>query len=305
MQVLVLGGNGFIGSHVVDTLLNDGQTVRVLDRLPEKFRLPKKNVDYRIGSFNDSFLLAESLEDIEVIYHLISTTVPSTSNMDPINDIQSNLIGTLQLLKMMTKKKVRHIVYLSSGGTVYGNPHTFPISEEHRLQPICSYGIVKNAIENYLLMYEQLYELQPIILRASNAYGPRQGHIGVQGVISTFMNKIINNKHLTVWGDGSVIRDYIYAKDLALLCRIAGSSNKTGIFNAGSGKGYSINQVINIISHITGMKPNIKYNHKRDFDIQEVVLDMKRTRKAFSWKAETSLDDGIAHYWNWLKDSIG
>lgn len=182
MKALVLGGCGFIGSHLVDRLLASGHKVRVLDRAPELYRAPIANVDYRFGDFADAPLLAEALEGIEVVYHLISTTVPPTSNLDPVADVEGNLINTLRLLQLMVQKNIPKIVFLSSGGTVYGIPETVPIPESHPLRPICSYGVVKVAIENYFQMFHQLHGLVYVVLRASNPYGERQGHAGVQGV---------------------------------------------------------------------------------------------------------------------------
>lgn len=238
MTALVLGGNGFIGSHVVDCLLAAGHEVRVFDRIPERFRAPMHNVDYRQGDFDDLPTLAEALEGVEVLFHLISTTVPSTSNLDPVHDIETNLVNSVKLFQLAVQKKVSRIVYLSSGGTVYGIPQTIPIPETHLLRPICSYGVVKVAVEHYLAMFQQLHGLEYVVLRPSNPYGERQGHFGVQGVVGTFLGKVKRNESVEVWGDGSIIRDYIYINDLARLCVLAGnSSGISGAFNAGSGLG--------------------------------------------------------------------
>lgn len=156
MRVLVIGCNGFIGSHLVDISFRSGHKVRVFDRSPEKFRSALPNVDYRLFDFNDTSAIAESLEGVDVVIHLLSTTVPSTSNLDLVADIQNNLIGTVRLLQMMLKKDVKRIVYLSSGGTVYGVPQIVPIPETHPLNPaFCSYGVVKVAIEKYLFMFQR------------------------------------------------------------------------------------------------------------------------------------------------------
>jgi len=221
MKVLVLGGNGFIGSHVVDQLLAAGHKVRVFDRSAERYRDPIKQVEYRLGRFDDTFQVAEALQGMDAVCHLISTTVPGTSNLDPVADVKNNLINTLNLLEQMRKKGLRRILYLSSGGTVYGNPESSPISENHPLKPISSYGIVKVAIEKYLFMYQQLYGLQPVILRPSNPYGPRQGHAGVQGLIGTLLARAFSGETLEIWGDGSIVRDYMHVSDLARLCVVA------------------------------------------------------------------------------------
>lgn len=304
MKALVLGGCGFIGSHLVDSLLAAGHKVRVYDRSPELFRAPLPNVDYRFGDFSDSASLAEALEGVEVIYHLISTTVPSTSNLDPVADVQGNLINTLRLLQLMVQKNINKIVYLSSGGTVYGIPDVVPIPETHPLRPICSYGVVKVAIENYLLMFHQLYGLEYVVLRASNPYGERQGHVGVQGVIGTFMRKILKDEPIEIWGDGSVVRDFIYVGDLAELCELAGRSQVCGVFNAGGGIGYSINEIINILVNVTGQTILPVYRAGRGFDVPKVVLDISRVSLDLKWAPRVALQEGISRSLEWLGNRI-
>ena len=302
MRALVIGGSGFIGSHLVDKLLSRGQRVRVFDRATERFRATPKGVEFRQGDFGDTALMAEALADVEVVYHLLSTTVPSTSNLDPIGDITGNLVTTVRLLELMRRAEVRRIVYLSSGGTVYGIPQTDPIAENHPQRPISSYGIVKSAIEQYLMMEQQLYGLQPVILRASNPYGPRQGHDGVQGVIGTFLWRIANDEQIQVWGDGSVVRDFIHVRDLAELCAICGDSDFNGIFNAGSGLGTSISQILDAVAEASHRIPRVTYTRRRSFDVPRVVLDTSAITERTGWQANTSLSEGIADTWRWILD---
>jgi UDP-glucose 4-epimerase len=299
MNMLVLGGNGFIGSHLVDLLLQNNHFVRVVDKFPERFRQPLDGVDYRIIRFDDKAELVESLANIDIVYHCISTTLPGTSSLDPIFDIQSNLINSVSLLNMMAKAEMKRIVFLSSGGTVYGNPAEIPTRETHPLRPISSYGIVKVAIENYLSMYEMLYKIKPVILRASNPYGPRQGHFQTQGVISTFLRSIKSNKELVVWGTGDIVRDYIYIDDLVKLCYQASISDTSGIFNVGSGRGASINEIIEIISKTTKIVPIKKYYPKRVFDVDKIILDISKTAETFHWNPTISLEEGIRCMWDY------
>jgi len=307
MNALVLGGNGFIGSHLVDSLIEAGHKVRVFDRFQERYRQPLADVDYVTGQLSDAISLAEALVDIDVVYHLVSTTVPSTSNMDPATDVRDNLLSTLVLLDQMLKVGVKRIVYLSSGGTVYGNPRSLPIAEDHPLNPICSYGIVKVAIENYLFMYQQLHGLKPIVLRPSNPFGPRQGHVGVQGLIATFLGKVKHGEPLHVWGDGSIVRDYFFVTDLAQLSVVAGESDVCGVFNVGYGSGTSVNQIIEAITEVTGIMPQVCYGPARSFDVHEVVLDIAKCRNTFNWEPKTALLEGIRAHWQWfgtIKDGI-
>ncbi len=294
MKALVLGGNGFIGSHLVDQLVSHGHSVRVFDRGPERFRSPIKTVEYFTGEFNDSGLLAEALNGVDVVYHLISTTVPSTSNMDPINDINGNLINTVKLLDLMRLNDIPKIVYLSSGGTVYGVPDHSPIPETHPLNPISSYGIVKVAVEKYLYMFHELHGIQYVVLRASNPYGERQGHAGLQGVIGTYIRNLTVGASIEVWGNGRIVRDFIHVADLANLCYLAGGSEVCGVYNAGFGKGASILEVIDTISRCSGVEIQPVFKDGRSFDVPHVVLDIAKARDELHWEPQVSLEVGIS-----------
>lgn len=300
MRALVIGGNGFIGSHLVDALLASGQKVRVFDRGVELYRPPLVGVDYRLGDFGDTPALAEALEGIDVVYHLVSTTVPSTSNLDPVADINGNLINTVRLLQLMVQKGVSRIVYLSSGGTVYGIPEVSPIPESHPLKPICSYGVVKVAVENYLFMYQSLHGIKPAVLRASNPYGERQGHSGVQGVIGTFLQKIKSGDPIEVWGDGSIVRDFIHVSDLASLCVKVGASDYCGVLNAGSGIGHTIRDILTIAATSANQVIEPIYKSRRSYDVPSVILDITKVKNILNWQPNVSLSAGVTSTWQWI-----
>lgn len=302
MHVLVVGGCGFLGSHIVDVLLERGCSVRVLDRRPEAFRPPLPSVEYVMGDFSDSVLLSEALMGMDAVVHLVSTTVPSTSNLDPVSDIKGNLIATVRMLEVMRAVGVSNIVYLSSGGTVYGIPRTDPIAEDHPLQPVSSYGIVKTAIEKYLHMERHLHGLRYCTLRASNPYGPRQGHGGVQGVIGTYLWRVARGEPIEVWGDGSVVRDFIYVRDMAELCVTALNSDTSGVFNAGYGEGASILDIIAMIERTVGRPLTPTFKPGRNFDVPRAVLDIKRVRQELDWAPKVTLEEGIQRSWNWVLD---
>lgn len=305
---MVIGGCGFIGSHVVDRLLAHGIAARVYDRRPEMFRDPVAGVEYVHGDLADTAQIYEAMSGVGAIIHLASTTVPATSNLDPVADITGNLVATVRLLEMMRAARLRRIVYLSSGGTVYGIPQTDPVAETHPLQPISSYGIVKVAVENYLYMEQWLHGLQPVVLRASNPYGPRQGHTGIQGIIGTHLWRIARGEPVEVWGDGSVVRDFIHVRDLAELCVRAVLSEATGCFNAGSGEGTSVRQIVECIDRTVqadgGAPVRPTYTPGRNFDVPRVVLDITRARQSLDWTPQTGLDAGIAESWAWVKSRL-
>jgi UDP-glucose 4-epimerase len=301
MKVLVIGGCGFIGSHVVDRLLQHDHAVRVFDRQAERFRPPLAGVDYRYGDFADSMAVAESLTGMDAVFHLASTTVPGTANLDSKIDVQENLIGTIKLLESMKSLGPSRILFLSSGGTVYGVPDLIPTPETHALRPINSYGIIKAAIEHYLDMYRRTGSLSPVIIRASNPYGPRQAHYGVQGVISSFLRRILMGEPIEIWGDGTVVRDYLEVSDLADLCVRAGTSHREGPYNAGSGHGRSINEIVEAVRDVTSVEFKIVYKPARLIDIPRSVLDNSHAKTDFGWKCSTELATGLQNTWNWLR----
>lgn len=301
MKVLVLGGNGFIGLNLVDQLILDGHSVRVFGRTPSELRDPILGVEYQYGSFSDINSVSKALSEIDVVFHLISSSIPSSSNISPADDIRDNLVSTINLLECMKNMGIRRILFISSGGTIYGDSSEELIDEDHPLNPNCSYGIVKLAIEKYLMMYKKLYKFEPLILRASNPYGPWQGKIGIQGLISTVLSKAISQEVVEVWGNGEIIRDYLFVSDLILACLRVLETNTSGIFNIGSGIGHTVNQIIKIIEEVTCSNLDVVYTNERDMDIKKVILDNSKAKNELAWSPSTSINDGIAAHYQWLK----
>ncbi|MFT4221617.1 NAD-dependent epimerase/dehydratase family protein [Dysgonomonas sp.] len=300
MNILVIGGNGFIGSHLVDYLLVCGHKVRVFDVSYERYREPLSDVEYRISNLENTPDLYEAMLGIETIFYLASASVPSTSNVDIISDINKNLMPLLNVLNLSVKMGIMRFVYFSSGGAVYGVPLTEKISEEHPLHPISSYGIVKATVENYLLLYQRLYGIVPLILRPSNPFGPRQGHFMAQGVISTFLRKIKDNESISVFGDGTSKKDYIYIKDLVKLCCDLTFTGECGIYNIGSGIGTSINEIICYIKNVTNIDMEVNYLDKQIYDVEHFVLDISKIMSFCSICEFTSMEIGIKDTWNWI-----
>jgi UDP-glucose 4-epimerase len=190
---------------------------------------------------------------------------------------------------------------MSSGGTIYGAPSYVPVDESHPNNPICSYGIGKLAIEKYLFLYHSLYGLNYISLRAANPYGPGQNPLSDQGIIANFIHKIHIQKPLDVWGDGSTIRDYFHVRDLANLTKVALFSEEIGIFNAGSGIGTSINELIEILNPIVNRPFDVVYKRQRGLDVPVIVLDCSAAKNKFGWQATTSLQSGINEFLGWYR----
>ena len=302
MKILVLGGGGFIGYHLVEDLMVAGHQVKVLGRSDLPTRPLPVGVEYVSGDLADSKLIRELLADVNAVAHLVSGTVPSTGDKDPGRDVELNLLGTLSLLEDMAASHVTRILYLSSGGTVYGKPQEVPIPEGQIQDPICSYGVVKVAIESYLKLYEIKSGLKPVVIRASNPYGLYQGNLGVQGIIGTYLNLALKHQPIEIWGDGSAIRDYIHVKDLSSLCVTALLSDKVGVYNGGSGTGTSVLHIAEIVQEITGSPIPIVYKPHRSLDVPVSVLDIERAKMDFDWEPKIGLRQGIAGVWSWLKE---
>ena len=302
MNCLVLGGNGFIGSHLVDNLLAEGHRVRVFDKYEEHYRKPLTAVDYCYGDFGNRGLLAEALMNIDVVFHLISTTLPKTSNDDPAFDVQSNVIETLFLLEQCVTRQIKKIIFLSSGGTIYGKPSILPIPEHSPADPECSYGITKLTIEKYLALFNRLYGLEYTILRPSNVYGSRQNPEGIQGAVSVFLGKVARGVPIQIWGDGNVVRDYVYIDDLVdAVSKAANIKTQDRIFNIGSGKGVSLKEIIEVINQVTKNDVPVEYQEKRTFDVPEIYLDVTRAHQQLNWSATMPLEDGIKKTWDFIQ----
>ena len=303
MRVLIIGGNGFIGSHLTDFLVAKGQTVRVYSHSRSIYtKEDDKKVEYIYGEFTDTKLLDSSLQDIEVVYQLISTTVPSTSNKSPVEDVASNLISTIKLLESCVNYSVKKIIFPSSGGTIYGIPQNLSISENTPTNPICSYGITKLAVEKYLHLFNYLYGLDYSILRISNPYGPRQNPMGNVGAITIFLNHILNKRAIQVCGDGEIVRDYIYISDVVQALYYAQTYNPNQkLFNIGSGQGISLNQLISKIRQTLNKEFEVEYINGRKVDIPVNILDINTAKNFLQWQPTIDLEVGIQKTWLWLQ----
>jgi len=303
--VLVLGGKGFIGSHLVEALLKNGHSVRLFDRpsptsVPGIFG-PQSGLETVEGDFASEIDVAPALKDCEICFHLISTTLPKSSNVDPVFDIETNLSGTVRFLNQAVRNGVKKVVFVSSGGTVYGRTLQLPIDENHPTNPISSYGITKLAIEKYLGLYLELHGLEYSVLRLSNPYGERQRTDASQGVIAVFLAKALRGDALEIWGDGSVVRDYIHIADVTRALLAAASCHaEDRVLNIGSGQGTSLNEIIDVIGRVTGKEVARTYLKARSFDVPASVLCIDRAAKALGWHPEVPLVEGIKRTADWI-----
>ncbi|MFC5078843.1 dTDP-4-dehydro-6-deoxyglucose reductase [Vibrio thalassae] len=295
-NVLIVGGGGFIGRHLVMYLFQIGDyKLKVLDiRKPDW--LPR-DVEFIEGSFLDQSnpAVKSSFLEVDVVYHLASTTIPQTSNSDIVFDIESNLIGSLALLNYAVEAGVSKFIFTSSGGTIYG-PSNDPIVDEfHETNPNCSYGIVKLAIEKYLSLYSNLHGLSTYSLRISNPYGKYQSIEKMQGAIPIFCHRIMNDKSIEIWGDGSIERDFIYTSDLvSAMEKVMHLQSRNEVINIGSMASVSLNEIIKTIEKVSGKKAIVKYLPSRKVDIPRVCLSNDYAKKTLGWSPTVSLIQGLS-----------
>lgn len=307
-RVLVLGAAGFLGRHLVESLLAAGCTVVAFSRRLPGLLSAEAIVHPRLvfveGDFSCQTTLLRALEGCHACVHLVSTSLPQSSNADPIGDVQTNLIASLQLLDCLEQAQVRRLVFASSGGTVYGLPQQLPIPEDHPTQPICAYGITKLAIEQHLLLRERLGDLQPRILRLSNPYGEHQRPQATQGAVAVFLSRALADEQITLWGDGSVMRDYLHVSDaVAALMQALIHSGEQRIFNIGSGRGVTLRELLSTIAEVVGRQPNVLYLPARTCDVPRNVLCIERARLDLPWHPQLSLPQGVERFAAWMRSS--
>lgn len=301
-KALVLGGNGFIGYHLVRALMNGGWQVTVYDRATTS-RFADWNIrpNYVQGELGNRELVRGCLAQADIVFHLAYSTIPKTSNDDPAHDVQSNVITTINVLAECVRAKVCRVVFLSSGGTVYGIPKHLPVPENHPTEPICSYGITKLMIERYLCLFRHLHDLSYSILRPSNPYGEEQNVLGEQGAIGVFLGRIATGRPIEIWGDGSVIRDFLYVGDVARACVMAAETAVPDLLiNVGSGRGLSLNDLLKTIHDTIGVEFDLNCQDGRPFDVPGLVLDISRARRVLDWEPLVSLSSGIERTWDWI-----
>lgn len=307
-RCLVLGGCGFIGSHLVDRLVHRGYEVRIFDKSKVDTRNIKQHlngIELVMGDFANKDDLRQGLKKIDYVFHFIGTTLPQSSTENPIYDIESNVVSTINMLEIAKSNAVKKIIFASSGGTIYGVPQQIPISEDHPTNPICSYGISKLIIEKYLYLYYKLYGLDYVILRISNAYGERQDPRSAQGAIAVFLGNIIKGQPIQIWGDGSVVRDYIHVHDIADACvnAIETRENKHHVFNIGSGKGLSLNQIIAYLKEEVKDRFDVDYQEGRKIDVPVNILDIRLARNILGWEPAIPFEKGLRSTLEYLQES--
>jgi len=308
MKCVIFGGGGFIGSAIADRLLRDGHHLRIFERPrvePYRKFTEGEQVEWVTGDLQSAHDVGVAVEGTDIVLHLVSTTLPKSSNDDPIYDVQSNLVATLQMLDVMVAKNVRRMIFISSGGTVYGPPEKLPVDEDHPTRPQISYGIVKLAIEKYLLMYQRLHGIRTTILRVANPFGERQRVETAQGAVGVFLYRALSGQPIQIWGDGETVRDYIYISDVA--DAFAAAVNYAGtesVFNVSSGEGMSLNNLVANIEQVLGNPVEYEYLPARLIDVPVSVLSNRLAMQEMSWSPKVSFSDGLAKTAEWMAHAI-
>lgn len=303
MSVLVTGGAGFIASNIVDSLVESEDKVVIIDNLSrgKKKYINKKAKFYEMNILSDEIEKVFKKENINKVIHQAAQIDVQKSFEDTVFDAENNILGTLNLLNYCVKYDVNKIVYASSAA-VYGEPDYLPIDEKHPIKAMSPYGISKHTPEHYLKLYNEVYDLDYTVLRYSNAYGPRQDPKGEGGVISIFVDRMINGKKPIIFGDGEQTRDFIYVGDLVEANIVALEKADNELVNISCNTRASINELIRIINNILESNLSPIYKKEKAGDIRHSELDNTKAKNILAWKPEYSLKEGLIktvnHYLN-------
>jgi UDP-glucose 4-epimerase len=307
--IVILGGLGFIGSHLVRAFVRMGFPVRIFDKLYTSHELIKdieSSVEVIEGDVQRPQDVLDALSGGEICFHLIHTTVPGSSMEDPGFDAQSNIVSSARWMSRLNHTSLKRIFFVSSGGTVYGIPQTNPISEDHPTNPICSYGISKLCIEKYALLYGRLCGIETRILRPSNTYGEGQKLNISQGLVGVFANRALRGEPIEVWGDGTVQRDYLHVDDLiSAMLHLTAYRGSHQIFNIATGEGHPILEILELLAEILGRRPQIHFLPPRGFDVPVNILSPSRLIEETGWRPCVGLREGMERYVQWLKNNQG
>lgn len=304
LKCVVLGANGFIGSHVAEELVARGHDVRAFVRPEADLRNLDgfvNQVELMRGNFFAAADIRAAVAGMDCVVHLVSTTLPKSSNESMAFDVETNVMGHIGMLDAARAAGVGKIVFASSGGTVYGLPQALPLKESHPTTPICSHGIGKRTAEMYLDLYRHLYGLDYVALRFANPYGLRQNPRSGQGVVTAFLWQCLKGEPISIWGDGHVARDFFYVDDLVRAVMTAvEEKTPSHIYNVGSGKPCTLLQLLDVIGRVTERVPDVRFLPGRNFDVPVNYLDIELARKELGWLPTISIEQGIRDTWERL-----
>jgi UDP-glucose 4-epimerase len=306
MNILVTGGAGFIGSHITSAYIDAGHKVVVVDNLSsgERRFINPKATFFELDILDPEIETVLINEQIEVINHHAAQISVSESVSNPVFDANTNIVGTLKLLKYAESLNIKKFIFASTGGAMYGEQETFPASEDHPCQPLSPYGISKLSAEKYLNYFNQEYGLNTTILRYSNVYGPHQNPHGEAGVVAIFCQLLVKDDEPTITGDGKQTRDFISVRDVVQANCIALDPACTGTFNVGTGIETNVNHLTKDLIHVAGKRVSIKYGPARTGEQRRSVIDHKKIKNRFGWKPKVPLKKGLFETYQFFQKSI-
>lgn len=306
MKILVTGGAGFIGSHLVDRLVKLKYRVVVIDDLSsgKKENINSKAKFYKIDICQKKVSEIFRKEKIGIVFHLAAQKNLRKSVDDPVYDAQINILGSLNLLENCVKYKVKKFIFASTGGAIYGEAIKIPTPETYSAQPTSPYGITKLSIDYYLYFYHLVHGLKYISLRLANVYGTRQDPEGEAGVVAIFIDRILKNRQPVINGDGKQTRDYVYVDDVVKASILALKKNRVGYYNIGTEKETSVNQLFKKIVRISDQKIKEVHGPAKLGEQQRSCLDCQKAKKELSWQPKIDLNQGLRLTYQWFKEKI-
>ena len=301
--ILLIGGSGFLGLALAGALTRAGREVHALSRNTQPGKAG--GIIFHRGSQDDADIVLPLLETCGTVVHLASTTTPGSSARRPVLDAEENLLPAARLIEIMSDRPPERLLFMSSGGAVYGNPEQLPVVESVTPQALSYYAAGKIALESLFNSFSIVNDVSLAVVRPSNIYGPGQPLRGGFGLIRTLLDKAKRNAPLEMWGDGNAIRDYLYIDDTAEACMsLVETRQATGVFNLGSGLGASIADLIDLVGEVSGRELEVIKRPARSTDVRAIILDNSRIQRATTWRPRVDLQEGVKRTWKWVQEIL-
>lgn len=295
--ILLIGGNGFIGQALARRLASRGHNVTILSRRPPREKVT--GVEWKQGDLAEMEGLRTLLRDHDIVVYLATTSTPGSNVHQPADEARGNLLPLLRLLEAMPSPPSPSLVYLSSGGAIYGNPAYLPVDEKHPLAPLSNHAAGKAAAEQFLGVFARQGHTVTI-LRPSNIFGPGQPIQTGFGVVRTLLEHLKRDTPMTIWGDGETSRDYLYLDDFLGACEAALDAPVSSTFNLGRGTALSLNKLCDLAQRVTGRKLHVHYEPERGVDVRTIALDSTKFSDHYGWLPHTTIEEGLRLTWEWL-----
>jgi UDP-glucose 4-epimerase len=310
MKALITGGAGFIGSNLAERLIKEDFQVSIIDNLSSGFlkNVPDKAKFYLADITNKEIInKIFEIEKPDYVFHLAAQIDVRASVREPVFDAYVNIIGGINILEECVRYRIKKIIYINTGGALYGNvaQTDIPVKEDYKINPDCHYGVSKLTFENYLKLYNKLYDLNYVSLRLPNVYGEKQNPYGEAGVVAIFIGKILSGEKAYIYGDGNQTRDYTYVGDVVDGILLSLNKGNNECYNLGTGKEISVNELYAIISDVSGCKGlDPIYAEKRPGEIERIALNAEKAKKELGWEPKTDILDGIRKTYEFFKGTL-